>query len=167
MNSRVARVYVNNIEVGSLPADQYEQIIKNSKRNWKNYISQAFNILWVSWRIGVRIILTVPVIWFMVAFLSVIFDETILTTIFTAIQTNSPEQNTQYFKNTLNISVLISSLSIFLSSIFIGARSFGYVNLFDLAINRKIREILEVPTDGDVNVTVIDHNVMKIVYDNK
>ena len=92
MDNRIARVFVNNVEVGSLPAEQYWEIYKEAKKDWKNYLLQTFNIIKVITKIFALIIWYIPYVW-IIAILSIYcFDQAFFTDLFTIIQNNSPQE---------------------------------------------------------------------------
>lgn len=153
--SEVARVYVNTIEVGSIPLQDYFDMKKKSFREYKNYIAQAFNYLYTLFIIASRVIMNVPAIWFTIALILAFFDSTIITDFFSVVQSNSPQQNTDLFIYILNRSLMLSAFVVLLMFPLTGGdlTRYGFQDKFQLSVVNQLMKILEVPALGDIEVT--------------
>lgn len=150
MNTLIAKVYVNNIEVGSLPIDQVRKIEKAVEKDWKLHVSQAFNHIWILSNFTLKAFIVIPTIWFAVLLLTALFNPSDITNILTALQSTSPEELTKPITSLLFMSFF---LALFINTIVCVCRGFtyfGYENKFKSAFNHAIKDILEVPDKGEV-----------------
>ena len=74
----------------------------------------------------------------------------------TRLATSTPEQVSHSSQLLLSCSTIFTSGALVLRSGFAGLGEYGYVDLFDRAIGRRMREVLEVPAEGHVTVCVLD-----------
>lgn len=153
--SDVARVYVNTIEVGSIPLQDYLDMRKMAFRDYKNYIAQTFNYLYTAFIVVNRIIMSVPAIWFTVALIFALFDTSIITDFFSLVQSNTPQQNTDLFIYILNRSLMLSSLLTLLMFPLTGCdlNRYGFQDKFQLSVARKLMKELEVPALGKIEIS--------------
>ncbi|MBF4453839.1 hypothetical protein IRT38_00225 (plasmid) [Acinetobacter sp. SK-43] len=153
--SDVARVYVNSIEVGSIPLQDYLDMRRNAFRNYKNYIAQAFNYLHTAFIVMNRIIMSVPAIWFAIALIFTLFDSSIITDFFTLVQSNSPQQNTDLFIYILNRSLILSSLLTLLMFPLTGCdlTRYGFQDKFQLSVAKQLMKELGEPALGTIEIT--------------
>ena len=163
LNATVARVYVNQVEVGSLPMDQYRRIVDDVNAevhgDRRLYLAQAFNLVKCAYRV-VTLILKLALILFLLVLISgtlVAPDE--ITWLVAAMRNATPAEVTHGMRVALFVYSGLSAFLVLLAATFIGHR-FGYVNQFKdssgARINLRIREILEVPADGDMGISFAD-----------
>lgn len=67
MSHAIARVFVNDVEIGSLPADQYQHILDAARRNRRLYASQTLNIALTLFRLTTKILRSIPFLLFFIA----------------------------------------------------------------------------------------------------
>jgi len=154
--SKIAKIHINNIEVGSLPAEEYEAIVKAVKSDWRVYLSQALNILRVALRLAVTVLRLVPWAWFVLLFLAMLAAPTEVTAVISALQKASPEAITHGIQQAIIAGIVLSVAAVFVSVISGNSIAFGFVDHFNQAINQRLRYILEEPAEGDVMVIVRD-----------
>lgn len=156
----IARVYVNQVEVGALPATQYHAVVKQARRDWRLHVLQGFNVAAVLVRFLLTSLRLVPLLWFMVAVLLGIWYPDSITEFVASFPTLSPSQVSQSFQHMLLWSTFVTGVSLMLRAALTGSSAgfqpYGYINMIDRAVSRRIREILEVPAEGDMMVTVTD-----------
>lgn len=155
----VARVSVNHVEVGSIPLQQFLDMKKEAKRDWKLYLSQTLNYLYTVYRIAISIIQNIPMVWFAVAFLMALFDQQSITTIIEIVQSSNAEQIKDGFIYILGLSTVLSSIATSASIILTrGLTKYGFINKFDRSVANRLMKLLEVPTIGEIQVTYIKKN---------
>ncbi|EOZ8645555.1 hypothetical protein ACQWTT_001306 [Acinetobacter baumannii] len=153
--SDVARVYVNNVEVGSIPLPDYLQMMHVAKRDYKIYIAQALNCLYTFYFIFNKIVLSIPTIWFILALFFAVFDSNLITEFFTLIQTNTPVENKELLIYILKSSLILSFCVFLINFPIVGGdlTKFGFQNKFKLSVANKLMQILEVPALGEIRIT--------------
>lgn len=159
MHHDVAHVFVNNIEVGSLPVCEYQQLVKSVRKSKRLYVIQLFNWLVVAMRCGGELLIMLPVylVGLMVCVAFVAPDA--LSAYFTAISKLTPEQLVQ------TVRALSGALSV-VYAMYLGGRLLvkgslaGYVNQFEAEVNERVRTLLEVPAEGAVRVEWISISQM-------
>ena len=70
----------------------------------------------------------------------------------TRLATSTPEQVSHSSQLLLSCSTIFTSGALVLRSGFAGLGEYGYVDLFDRAIGRRMREVLEVPADYKIGI---------------
>lgn len=60
---QVARVYLNGIEIGSLPVAQHKAMLARARRDFGLYLSQAINTVLLGGRMLLALFVFVPVVW--------------------------------------------------------------------------------------------------------
>ena len=152
----IARVYVNDVEVGSLPLQQYKNIVRSTWRDNRLYLWQVLNLAWVCWE-ATRLYLTVAtVIACSLVFLgAVFFTNNVIETfdLFKAMQTSD---QVLVVKRILLIYFQITSITIVLGVIWgIKTHQLGFKNYFGDKISDEIRHLLEVPTEGRFKIICV------------
>lgn len=162
MTTEIARIYVNNIEVGALPASQYESIVSDARNDRRIYLRQVLNVLGVLFRFLVTSFEYIPQAWFGMLVAIVIGDS--ISPGFGAGLITEIEKLFKVGQVGLLDAVRMAlfwgytfALTGSLFAMAFGRMTFGAVNEFDSSINRRIREILEVPSEGQMTVVVEKH----------
>ncbi|WP_133462489.1 hypothetical protein [Scandinavium goeteborgense] len=155
MKDGVAVISVNNINVGSMPVEQYEEIVRTIKKDWRTRILSVLSYMRFGCRIAIRL-------WsFFVQSFSVIIALFMLYSIFNLPDVtqyinevrNLPSQNiAEGIRLVANLCVTLMFI-VFPISIFIKGVPV-FVSATENAINKKIREIMEVPSEGKVSVSI-------------
>jgi hypothetical protein len=163
MQNAIARVYVNQVEVGSLPADQYRRIVDEVRSevngDLRLYLAQAFNLARCVARFVIFILEFVPFFCFLTLTLLALATPNALTSLLAAISQATPAEMTQGIRMALLVLGGGSTFAFLLVSLIAG-HGFGYINQFSsnigTRISLRIREILKVPADGDMMIKVRD-----------
>lgn len=154
MQDGVAVIRVNNIEVGSMPISQYEEIVKSVKKDWRTRVAAVFSYVGFAWKFIIRL-------WsYFVQCFSVLFA------LFMLYSLSHPAEITQFIdemrslpsesiangiRSLTNTCILVTIMSYALSFFLKGSPVF--VSATENAINKKIREVMEVPAEGQVSIT--------------
>jgi len=154
----IARVFVNDVEVGSLPLGTYKAILSATKKDWRLYIAQALNFLGICSSVFLRTLMVIPAMLSVVLVISIFCFPSLLI------------ENIAYLKG-MPISDLFSGLRTFFwrfwficyfgvlpITMFIPyfRNGVGFKNHFGAKIGREIRQLLEVPSEGDIKVIYVD-----------
>lgn len=152
MTTIIARVQVNGIEVGSLPRETYDLIVKSVKEDRRLYLSYAVNVIAGLWRILLLLLRSVPWLLFVMFLLLVMFDPNSFTALITELRTADPAEITKAVQQLLIYSwfILCGALPI---AIVLCPSTYSFNNPFSEAVSHRIRSMLEVPTEGQLTVT--------------
>lgn len=154
MQDGIAVVKVNNIEVGSMPVSQYEEIVKSVKKDWRTRVASVFfysrfiwrQAIWV-WSLFVQSFLVITAFFLLYS----CFHISELTQFITEIR-HSPSEDIAGFIRTITIICISFTFIAGTIDLFIkGVPQF--VSATEDAINKKIREVMEVPAEGQVSIT--------------
>ncbi|MDI9095022.1 hypothetical protein AB7321_20735 [Providencia rettgeri] len=154
MQDGVAVIRVNNIEVGSMPISQYEEIVMSVKQDWRTRVAVVFGYVGFFWKFIIRlwsyfvqsfaIIIAVSMLYF--------FSHPAETTQFvTELRNASSETIAEGIRSVANICFFLTVIACTLSFFIKGIPAF--VSVSENAINKKIREVMEVPAEGPVSIT--------------
>ncbi|ELE4368138.1 hypothetical protein VRR38_004700 [Salmonella enterica] len=154
MQDSVAVIKVNNIEVGSMPVSQYEEIVQSVKKDWKTRVAAVFSYVGFVWKFINRV------------WSYFIYSFTVLFALFMLYSFSHPAELTQFIdglrslpsediakgiRTVIYICVVVTIICSALSFFLIGKPVF--VSATENAINKEIRKVMEVPTEGPVSVT--------------
>lgn len=153
MTAAIARVFVNEIEVGALPADQYNKIVKTVRTDRRLYVAQALNYFNVAWRFLVLTLRFVPVLWFIMLVLAEIIQPSSVTDFIASMRQATPAEVNHAICWALGAG-WIFSMVVVTFCMGLGVYPTGVVDEFDGKINRHIRSLLEVPAEGTMTVIV-------------
>ncbi|KAA6093900.1 hypothetical protein [Pantoea sp. B_9] len=153
MRDGTAVINVNGIEVGAMPLEQYEEIVRGVKKDWRTRIASVFSYIGFSWRV-------ILILWnyfvqslciFMVIFLLYFFHhQTELTQLITDLRNASSQHIAEIIRTITNTCVVLTVIAGSLSVCIKGTPV--YVSATESAINKKIREVMEVPAEGQVSI---------------
>lgn len=154
MHDGVAVIKVNNIEVGAMPLAQYEAIVKEVKKDWRTHIASVLSYAGFVWRIASRLwsyfIQSFAVVFSMFMLYS-LYHSPEITQFITALR-NAPSENlAEFFRTITSICITLTVIALTINLFLKGAPVF--VSASEIAINKKIREVMEVPTEGQVSVS--------------
>lgn len=156
----IARVYVNHIEVGALPAAQYHAFVQQVRRDWRLHICQGLNVVGAIVRFLLTALRLVPYLWFLLATALILWQPDSITEFITALPNFTPSQLSEGFRRILAWSIFFTACSsmfrITLIGQFSGFKEYGYVNVIDREVSHRIREVLEVPAEGYMRVEIVD-----------
>jgi hypothetical protein len=153
MTTEIARIYVNNIEVGSLPAYVYRKIVGEVRRDKRLYFAQAMNWIWVAIQIALSMLQYAPftLVVFCIFGLSVGYDAMVDLV---KISRTAPPEEVVRFMVTVFASAIAFNAIVLGFGLGSGSLRLGYTNHFDNTINRRVRMLLEVPAEGDLTVLI-------------
>jgi|GEM_PF-1828292 len=156
--SSVARVYLNDVEVGSLPATDYRSIVANTKKDWKLYFLQVLILMKAVLNIIAFGFRAIPAFLLLAIVLGVVFFPEQVTENLEAL---SKFTIGEIVEGAQNLFVSIWIITSILTPAFLMTwrpNSFGFYDVFDDKVNQEIRKILEVPTTG--NLTVVCYELI-------
>jgi len=153
MSAAIARVYVNNVEVGSLPVEQYQAIVQQARADKRLYVGQALSALNVLYRFLVKALFMVPVFYFVVLLVLEVGSPSDMTDFITAMQQATPAEVNHTIRMMLGWGFMFSAICVFFAW-GLGGFSTGYVDPFDVKIAGRIRSLLEVPAEGALRVEI-------------
>lgn len=153
MKDSVAVIKVNNIEVGSMPVSQYEEIVKSVKEDWLTRVASVFSYVSFVWKLIVRLWTYFVQSFTVILALSMLFFSLSpeATQFVTELQNAPSETIVEAIRSVTNICVFLTIIAFALSPFIKGAPIF--VSVSENAINQKIREVMEVPAEGKVSIT--------------
>ncbi len=154
MQDGTAIVKVNNIEVGSMPISQYEEIVKSVKKDWRTHVASVFSYIGFALRIIIMLwnyfVHSFAIFIAFIMFYSFYHHEE-LTHLITFLR-NSPSENiTEIIRVIAYYCITLTVIAVAISIVAKGIPIF--VSATEIAINKKIREVMEVPTEGQVSIT--------------
>ncbi len=156
MREGTAVIKVNGIEVGAMPLEQYESIVRDVNKDWRTSIASIFSYIGFVWRMILRLwhyfIQTLSI--FTVLFLLYFFqNQTELAQLITELR-NAPSLHIAEIIRTITYTCLILTAIAGMLSILLKGTP-AYVTATEKAINKKIREVMEVPAEGKVSIIFI------------
>ena len=149
----VAKVYINSVQVGSIPLEHYEKIKKFAYKDKKNYILQIFNTIKFLASLTVKAIQFLPFFWLLILFYCILFDQQALTQFIAFLKENSPERIVQFIKDMVSVGLFFVIFYVLLETVLL-MNSFGYENAFQSSIERNVLQLLEIPERGNVFIQV-------------
>ncbi|MCL6336296.1 hypothetical protein EXT65_21115 [Pectobacterium carotovorum subsp. carotovorum] len=154
MRQGVAIIKVNDIEVGSMPLAQYDEIVKDVKKDWRiwaamlisnaGFVWRVVNKLWHNFVQAVMVVVSTLLVYFFL-------NPAEGTLFITELRIASPDTIMTALRNT---TVLCIAVTIIINIVWMLVRGHTYVSPSEIAINKKIREVMEVPAEGPVTITL-------------
>lgn len=160
MKTAIARIAVNGIEVGAVPQLTYAEIVKDVRAQKRLYVAYGCNVLIGIGRAGMLLLKTIPAFFVMVFALLVLFDPESFAAMIEWARSADAAQLTSSLRTLLLYSATFLAMLLPVVVILVPGH-FAVANPFDRAISRRIRGLLEVPTDGEVTVTFHDADTGK------
>lgn len=149
----VAKVYINSVQVGSIPLEHYEKIKKFAYKDKKNYILQILNTIKFLASLTVKAIQFLPFFWLLILFYCILFDQQALTQFIAFLKENSPERIVQFIKDMVSVGLFFGIFYVLLETVLL-MNSFGYENAFQSSIEKSVLQLLEIPERGNVFIQV-------------
>ncbi|EHI7937670.1 hypothetical protein J9T53_004692 [Salmonella enterica] len=155
MSNGTAVISVNGIEVGAMPLEQYENIVRDVKKDWHTRTASLISYIRFSIRLACRYFY-----YFATSFLVVFaffmlysnFHPAAFTQFIADLQTASPDKIASILRNITQLCFTLTLITLLITFYTKGLPTF--VSASQIAINRKIREVMEVPADGQVIVRI-------------
>lgn len=158
----IARVFVNRIEVGAVPLAQYQSIEKRASRDWRLYVAQGFNLLSVSLKFAFAAMLSLPALWLVAAVAWAWLGPDSMLRTLSELGTITPESLREGVSGLMARSVALTlAFHLLYASVF-GFHRYGFKNIFEDDVNRRVREVLEVPAEGNLFCLVDDADCIRI-----
>ncbi len=154
--SKIARIFVNRIEVGTVPADLYEKIVKQAKRDWKLYVSQGFNLVAVAFRFFVDTLRLTPWLWFITSAGLAVLAPDILGDVFAALSKATPAELANEYRKAVMYGPLGVSAMLLAGMAGGFGSKYGFVDRFGEVVGERLRALLEVPAEGSIDVFIVD-----------
>ncbi|WP_034302988.1 hypothetical protein [Herbaspirillum sp. RV1423] len=156
--SSIAHVYIHDVEVGSVPLEQYKAILAEIRRDKRLYLAQAGEYLAASTRFVIDLVrLYIFVLGTMVSAYAIYCAYSDFgTDAIASFQNATPAQLSEGLRVLLFASVLFAFMAIALQVMFWNKRLFQARSEFQVAIHRRICKLLEVPSEGPMRVTWIE-----------
>lgn len=157
----IVRVFVNQVEVGALPEPQYNKIVEEVERDvqgsYRLYFAQALHLILVGSRV-IRFFLKMMLWLFLGAIVFGMFSAPdVMSEVIGAMRKATPTELVSGIQLMLKWGGFFGIVAMMLATMSPGFR-FGYVNQFSSAratgLGRRIRTILEVSADGDMDIYV-------------
>ena len=148
-----AKVYINSVQVGSIPLEHYEKIKKFAYKDKKNYILQILNTIKFLASLTVKAIQFLPFFWLLILFYCILFDQQALTQFIAFLKENSPERIVQFIKDMVSVGLFFGIFYVLLETVLL-MNSFGYENAFQSSIEKSVLQLLEIPERGNVFIQV-------------
>ncbi|EMA2595200.1 hypothetical protein U2H31_006377 [Pseudomonas aeruginosa] len=155
MKSSIARVHVNGIEVGTLPADTYHQIVKTVRHTRRLYLAWALAAAGLVLRKVFQYIRAMPAALAGALFILLMVSPESFTQLLIDTRAAEPEEITQALRWVFHLIGVMAIIALPTMAIF-APRSWQIQNPFDSEISRQIRQLLEVPSEGDLMVEIIE-----------
>lgn len=159
MKENIVIVKVNNIEVGELPLNDYQNITSNVKNDWRiriaDLLSLGGSLNSITYMIG-RHFVSIMISIIAIALLSTLPDSSSVVHFISDLRSASSEDIASCLRNLTRICITLTAMSVTVRIIVLGI-PFRTSNS-DIAINNKIREIMKVPATGKVSVTFIERD---------
>lgn len=162
MNSYVCRVFVNDIEVGSIPQSDYRKIVLEASEEIKSHFRllitlQTLNITACLFKIFVRILRAAPVVLTAALLFCAYFESDQMAILLSAVQSSKSADAASILKNLSSIIFCTTSILVMGYSIAFD-NTLGFVNQFDerktQVVNYRVRSLLEVATEGRLHVEI-------------
>ncbi|MDP5168553.1 hypothetical protein [Pseudomonas syringae] len=159
MSKPVACIQINGIEVGSLPLELYNSIVDLVRKDRRLYVAYVFQGLWLFLRVAAAATVATPsAVLIMFAFL-VAVDPTSFTEFVVQLRDSTPEQITSALRQLLYLGWVLGMVFLPVYLIVVRPKKFAFNNPFEAAISRRIRSMLEVPTEGTLSVFIVDNDL--------
>lgn len=148
----IARVYLNDVEIGSMPIAQYKTIVADVKTDYRLYILQAWVVLKGAVNITFSCFHGVAMSSLLLLSLLVVFFPEDLIASITELKNYSLVDIVETSRTVFIYLWIFTSLLMPLLLAFSSKPVYGIYNCFNNKINYEIRRLLEVPTEGNLNV---------------
>ena len=148
------RVYANDVDVGTLTTDKYKAICAEAKRDWMLYLAQGLNCGYVAFRMMCNLLRVVPILIFWLLILDALYDPDGFTEIINGLVKEPAVFASDFLRLAIQIAVPMIAIIAISFALFghAAGRAFGFVDVFDSAINKRIRQTLKLPVNADLKI---------------
>lgn len=159
MLGSIARVYVNGIEVGSLPANHYTAIVESVRKDRRLLLAYAMRVVSLVLRSIFYCAAATPVLLTIFCAFLLVFDPGSVSGMIADARSATPEELTAFLRASLVMTWFIT-LVVFPVALAVARPGFYSIDdPYKRAISRRIRSILEVPTEGPLYVDIIEGKI--------
>lgn len=153
VGENIARVYVNDVEVGSIPASHYLMISDSVRSDRNVHLIQVRNICVTAWRLVMESVCQVPWVVAVIFMAGAVANPEAIVALIGEFQNRTP---VEIAKAIQKLSIIGFVLALVSSGIYFAltGRDIKYRNAYDDEINRKVCAELEVPTEGIMKVAM-------------
>lgn len=151
--TEVARIRVNGVEVGSLPAEQYRQIHRQPYRDWEAYLSQLWVALDVCYRTLLYSFACLPVLVVFIIGISALAPGQ-LSEMADFFRTATSAEVERFVQISFAYSWALVAFGFVICCVLTGAmrQRLGCRNVFREHADYRVRQVLEVSAKGEVSV---------------
>ena len=142
------RVVVNGVTVGTISSDQYDSIQVEVKKSPRLYLAQSLEYLSAAFRLLWRVMYVTPILWFWMMAVALTSANTGLAEMLSSMQTN-PKMVMSGIASSMLVAILLTGIAMLM-----GACRVSVIDVFDVAVNKKI--CTAVGVTGKVDLTVIE-----------
>lgn len=151
MTTAIARILVNDIEVGTMPAETYLAIVSSVRKDVRLYLAYAGAFVGSVLHMLGKFYLSMPTVVAGLLLLLAMVSPDSFTDLVTELKAASPETITEALRSLIgNISVFFLVAAPLLSLVF--PAYFRFQSPFDKALSHQVRSLMEVPSDGPIKV---------------
>ena len=147
----IARVFVNGVEVGSLPIAMLQQIKKEAKADPWLYLGQAMNVVYALACFFTAAIQLVPVALVVALFWLLAFDNASVSALIELFRIAPIDMVVSFLKKLSFLCVMLCVIAEMFCAI-AGAKNFGLKNYFQNRVDDAIYGFLEVPVVGRMSI---------------
>lgn len=157
MSHDVVNIYINGIEIGSLPLALYQDVKRQVYRRPWLYLRQLVNVLRCFILAAGLMFRCLPLLWLALGVVVLLGDPAALATVIDLLRSASGVEVVNSMKQGFIMSLQFLSFVMMMFSIVFShrfCRWVGFTNVFDNEINYRIRSLLDAPGEGDMSVYV-------------
>lgn len=156
MSSSIARIQVNGIEVGSLPIETYNGIVSSARQDRRLYLAYALAALGLILRMLTRSTIAVPGFLMLAFTFFLIVEPSSITGLITSLRASTPEEITSTLIVTVMTTWTFAVILVPAALMLFCPEQISFNNPFTDSVNRRVRSMLEVPTEGRVLVEIVE-----------
>ncbi|EBM6205158.1 hypothetical protein D2K34_22845 [Salmonella enterica subsp. enterica serovar Ohio] len=150
-------VKVNGIEVGAMPLEQYEEIVRSVKKDWRIRVYTVANSFGIYLKLARNLFLTfircLGVITALFMIMSLFRPDAEIAAFIREIKSATPEGMAYAFKQITVMCIALTVMYYMFRMIYCGVPKYNSPS--KIAIGNRLREVMEVPTKGEVSVIFI------------
>ncbi|MGL4355133.1 MAG: hypothetical protein ACRCTP_14810 [Aeromonas popoffii] len=154
---QVAKVYLNGIEIGSVPVAQHKIMLADARRRPSLYVRQAINTGLVALNLLARILRYMTAIWLLMFLVATLAFPQALGEWLQGVMAGLAQANAAELGRGLQVWVLCSfvfaALALLIEFVMVaGPNWYGRRNVFEEEVSFQLRRELEAPAHGKVHV---------------
>lgn len=154
MSASIARIHVNGIEVGSLPVETYNGIVAATRQDRRLYFAYAFRAVGLILRMLARGTAAVPGFLLLAFSFFLIAEPASITDLITSLRAATPEEITVALTAAVVTTWVVAVILVPAALVLFSPGDIAFNSPFTDAVNRRVRSMLEVPTEGPLCVFI-------------